>query len=568
MHLASRSMTPRQPPSLSVSSSVSVAPITSLSPSTPSRSSNHEHSSLDGGLSHGRLLGAGWLVDEESPFISPRYSEQSRAWATDQTGLAHSPLQQLPAPSTPPGCWNGGDWDGELLSSPRIAPFARSTFAPGWLPQYATSTAQRRQHGTSAPPSLQHSSRASNTAHSTTEDRPAASVRVVASARQRPRSAALTKQQRAELRKTRHRAIDLRRRLREQSAINALQRLNGDGERSQVQPTSAGSSPPSSSSALTAAAEDDEEDEDEEAEAEAGTEATARKRNKNKSRILEETARRYKELQCEVARLTHANRAQNDTISALMAAQLYCYPSHTPDLSLLSPHLAARVSGAVLHSSSLLSSSLSMLLMSAETGCVLDVNERTLRSTGWERSHLLGRRMTPPWSSIPAVPTDTWSDEMRARLDNEGVWVDGADGCMVPAKLQPQYQSVMQLTIDLHAGRIDHVQSVALRLQLRSAHTRSQTSRLYVTPSSRAIADSTRLLLCCCLLPSLLLVLCRDGHVYEVSTSVWLGGAEDAQQRMAGSRVHPTTVTMICSLADAVLVSGTTASHPTKPTLS
>ena len=176
--------------------------------------------------------------------------------------------------------------------------------------------------------------------------------------------------------------------------------------------------------------------------------------------------------------------------------------------------------------------------------------------------------MTPPWSSIPAVPTDTWSDEMRARLDNEGVWVDGADGCMVPAKLQPQYQSVMQLTIDLHAGRIDHVQSVALRLQLRSAHTRSQTSRLYVTPSSRAIADSTRLLLCCCLLPSLLLVLCRDGHVYEVSTSVWLSGAEDAQQRMAGSRVHPTTVTMICSLADAVLVSGTTASHPTKPTLS
>ena len=60
-------------------------------------------------------------------------------------------------------------------------------------------------------------------------------------------------------------------------------------------------------------------------------------------------ARRYKELQCEVARLTHA-KPGSERHYQRSHGQLSCTATHPtlPTCPLLSPHLAARVSGAVL----------------------------------------------------------------------------------------------------------------------------------------------------------------------------------------------------------------------------
>ena len=339
------------------------------------------------------------------------------------------------------------------------------------------------------------------------------------------------------MRKERHRRIDLQRRMREQAAIAALQRLI-------EQPSQQHS---------RILEETQQEQGDAREEAGGGEEGEKMSR----SHVLEEAARKVEQLQrlveqqrrtigalrCQL-RVTHQPSPPSDAAS----------PSHA--LSFLPPflshHLNSCISSQALHSSSLLSASLSMLLISAHTGCVLDVNERALTSTGWERSHLIGRRFTPPWDSIPASTDAAWSDVLRATLDGKGVWVDGQDGCgMVPARIQPQYQRAVQLTVDLHEGRIDHVHSVPLRFQLRSVDSGSAVVASSADGCGRAVEGLTQLL---CLRVLLCLCCVRDGRVYEVDSSVWLAGAEEQQDGAEGQHVRrPALVTLICKLTDAVL---------------
>ena len=377
-----------------------------------------------------------------SPSSSPSLSWLESTSSSQQQSVAH----RAPPPVA-----------ARLLPPPAMAPVTASTVHPYMVASVASASASSPSASSSSP--------------STT-----------AATRRRHRAAGLTNGQRSEIRKQKHRNIDLRRRMREQSAINALQRLIDESTWKR-----------SSSPAHHERPSDLINEEDSEVRA-----------KKNKSLIMEETARKYSELQQTVQRLTDSNRAHVDTIKSLVQQLVTQQAANSARIAVsngssspaqllsllplaLSTRVSAELSSHVLHSSCLLSASLSMLLICADSGCVLDMNDQTLSSTGWEKSHLLGRRITPPWNSIPTNLDVPWSRELRARLDIEGVWVDGLDGHMVPAKIQPQYRKVMLQTIDMHEGRIDHVKACPFRLQLKSAqsHTHAERHAQHTRPPQR-----------------------------------------------------------------------------------
>ena len=339
-----------------------------------------------------------------------------------------------------------------------------------------------------------------------------------ATSRQRKRVAGLTQQQRAELKRQKHREIDANRIQREKAAVRRLTQLTDAQQQQQTR-------------------DDKIEDDEEEAEEGGGGGSS---RSRDKVTVLEDSARKIDELQRLVSRLTDACNAQqaNNRTLVLQLQMAVRQPPALPSstlssssstsslpssassasshpLSLLPPavsqQLDAHIGSASLRSSWFVSSSVAIAVIRCSTGCVLDVNDRLLHESGWQRSHIIGRMMCPPYDYI--VEPTAYSEKSFQDLSTQRILVDGPDGRLVPARTQRQYERSKILIQELYRGQKQSIFCV-FRYQM------------------------------------------KDGHVYEVKSAVWTTSWAEEQCADGVVRRRPESTFMVCSYADAVRVEG------------
>ena len=332
----------------------------------------------------------------------------------------------------------------------------------------------------------------------------------------RKRTAGLTAQQRAELKRQKHREIDANRIQREKAAVKKLTVLT----------TTSNSLQQLSSGGRDEIVEEEEEEEVEEVEG-----------RRDKVTVLEDSARKIYELQRLVSRLTDAcdaQQANNRTLvlqlqlairqqpppllssprsssSALSSSAASSDSSHPLSLlpSLVSQRLDAHIGSASLHSSWFVSSSVAIAVIRVSTGCVLDVNDRLLHESGWQRPHIVGRLMCPPYDLI--IARESYTEQSFLDLSPQRILVDGPDGRLVPARTQRQYERSKVLIQELYRGDKQHIFCV-FRYQM------------------------------------------KDGRVYEVQSTVWTTSWLEERGKDGVVRRKPESVFMVCSYPDAVIV--------------
>jgi len=327
--------------------------------------------------------------------------------------------------------------------------------------------------------------------------------------------AGLTAQQRAELKRQKHREIDANRIQREKAAVKRLTALT-TAEQQQRQ-------------SGEERKEDDDEREAEEAEG-----------RRDKVTVLEDSARKIDELQRLVSRLTDAcNVQQVNNRSLVMQLQQAARQSPSQStsprsssnassasshpLSLLSSsvsqQLDAHIGAASLHSSWFVQSSVCIAVIRCATGCVLDVNDRFLTESSWERRHVVGRLICPPTDYILAP--HKYTQHSFDQLSKQRFLVDGPDGRLVPSRTQPQYMRSREMIRALYRGEKHNI-FCAFRYQM------------------------------------------KNGRVHEVKSAAWAtswveepceeAGGGDGSDGSVAVRRRPECIFLVCSFSDAVCV--------------
>ena len=128
-------------------------------------------------------------------------------------------------------------------------------------------------------------------------------------------------------------------------------------------------------------------------------------------------------------------------------------------------HLDDETRSQSLHSSAFLSCPLSLLLVSVDTGTVVDANARLFQSVGWERYHVIGPLLTAPYKHL-IDPSSTTRIE-RQQFKQRRLLVENKEKQMVPSRPAQQYKSGQEAIVDVACGRRQQQWSV-WRLYLRS----------------------------------------------------------------------------------------------------
>ena len=212
-------------------------------------------------------------------------------------------------------------------------------------------------------------------------------------------------------------------------------------------------------------------DEEEEEESEAGGGGEDERKAKAKLRVLQDSARKMAEMHTLIERLVDTNRSlvhqlARATNRPIPAAQ----QSAALALSILpptGPQLEAAVVSQSLGSTLFLSSGVGQLVVDVASGSVVDVNDRFLAVTRWERPHMLGRILIAPHDLMTAGVAELSADRHRY-IYSQSVLVDQPDGTLAPARLDDKI--AMKATVDavraLYRGEVDWC-SVVWRLPLR-----------------------------------------------------------------------------------------------------
>ena len=181
--------------------------------------------------------------------------------------------------------------------------------------------------------------------------------------------------------------------------------------------------------------------------------------------LLEESVEHIKQLRLLVAQLTSAcNQYQASThykpmdhSMPALASPSTAHLRHLPASA--SPFLAAHIRRLSLHSSMYVSSPVCVTILHVPTGLIADVSESQLRHTGWQRPHLVGRRMFPPLQAMLQAKTNLTNPDSDVMQDTRTL-VRGEAGRLVASKQEPQYESSVQLAQQLLRGEKDVVVAV------------------------------------------------------------------------------------------------------------
>ena len=270
----------------------------------------------------------------------------------------------------------------------------------------------------------------------------------VSPARSRPYTRAVNRgAQPATVRRQKHREVDTTRRQKETIAFKKLATLAARRVRVERQRG----------------------DEDEEEEGEGGGEDE--RKAKAKLRVLQDSARKMSEMHTLIERLVDTNRS---LVHQLALATNRPVPNAQQSSALalsilppMGPQLEAAVVSQSLGSTLFLSSNVGQLVVDVLSGSVVDVNDRFMAVTRWERPHLLGRILVAPYDLMTAGVT-TLSPERHRAIHSQSVLVEGPDGQLAPARLDEKV--AMTATVDavraLYKGEVDWI-SVVWRLPLR-----------------------------------------------------------------------------------------------------
>ena len=183
--------------------------------------------------------------------------------------------------------------------------------------------------------------------------------------------------------------------------------------------------------------------------------------------LLEASVQHIQQLQLLVAQLTSAPHQYAASGCAMqngqplpLSASAYSSSAHLRHSSQSSAFdLAGLIRNSSLHSSMFVLSPVCITLLHVPTGLIADASDSFLLRTGWQRSHIVGRRMFPPLETMLREPlhlTNPHSDAMR---DNR-ILVQGQGGRLVHSKQEPQYESSVQLAQQLLRGERDAVVAV------------------------------------------------------------------------------------------------------------
>ena len=178
--------------------------------------------------------------------------------------------------------------------------------------------------------------------------------------------------------------------------------------------------------------------------------------------ILEQSVRRIEQLQLLVTQLAQLCNQQlpcdsqpqprrNITPSA---ASSDCHLDLLPRF--VSSHLDSRLRRESLHASMFVQSSVCLALFEVSSGLITDVSDRFLQHTGWERSHLVGRRWMPPLHAL----TSTSQPQFTAVQHDRRVLVEGAGGRLEESRPEPQCERSLQLLGELYRGQCDSIDVV------------------------------------------------------------------------------------------------------------
>ena len=278
--------------------------------------------------------------------------------------------------------------------------------------------------------------------------------------RRRQRIPGLTKQQRTERKKQKHREIDAIRRHREHAVVLKMQSLmeGSNGPHGSRQHKRA-------RGAAEEAAEHNSDDSSDEEGGEDGSSTTKRPADKmDKASVMERAAEHMERMQAVLQQMAAACTKQQQhlrtflehqqRLSATASTSATASPPHP--LSTLHPYasqrLYAHVGSVTLDSAGAMSDSSAIMVVSLATGCFLHANGRFLSMTGWQPSHLIGRLMMPP-------PHSFVHQRVMPALPNSYL-VDGPDGRMQEACFFDQHERSKQLMGLLLAGQLRSVTAV------------------------------------------------------------------------------------------------------------
>ena len=274
----------------------------------------------------------------------------------------------------------------------------------------------------------------------------------------------LTKQQRTERKKQKHREIDAVRRHREHGAVTRMQQLMEGGISSSGKhgrhKRLKGAADESAEQDSDGSSDEGEQQQDQEAGEESGGTTKRRGDKMDKVSVMERAAEHMERMQAVLQQMVAACTNQQQHLryflqhqQRLSAAAASCSTASSssapPPLSTLHPYasqrLHAHVGSAALSSAYHLSAPGAIMVVSLATGCFLHANDRFLSLTGWQPSHLIGRLMMPPPHSfvhqriVPAHPNS--------------YLVDSPDGLMREACFFEQHEHSKQLMGLLLAGQ-------------------------------------------------------------------------------------------------------------------
>ena len=237
-------------------------------------------------------------------------------------------------------------------------------------------------------------------------------------------------------RRRRQREADLQRRYREQRSLAQLQQLMTPSSRIESEQKA-----------------NDEEDED--------------GKLRTRADLLEESVQQIAQLQLLVIQLTSTcNELQQRSSGCAFPAERSLPALATPSTSLLrhlppsaSAFLANHVRRLSLHSSMFVHSPVAVTLLHVPSGLIADASESQLEHTGWERAHLIGRRMFPPLHVMLSDPMLMINPHAEIMRDNRTL-VAGEGGRVVSSKQEPQYESSLRLAHQLVTGAKDIIVAV------------------------------------------------------------------------------------------------------------
>ena len=264
--------------------------------------------------------------------------------------------------------------------------------------------------------------------------------------------AGLSAEERADLKRRQHRDIDTQRRHREQAAVRKLQQLIRD-------------------KALTSLPEynqlegrldvnEEEEEEDVGTERETYTEEGGETSRKDKVSILEQSAQQIQRMRQLIDHLAEKCRGEQITnrqlfIDLQAANNRLSTSSPSSSSSALTPTYSRIVdyheANQSVYSSFFLSASVGLYHVLAQSGKVVDLNNRCLELTGWRREFVIDRLLTAPYHLIVKESSQIQREEMT-QLDESRYLMEGSDGRAEFVRSEKQYDRTIRLQKELYRG--------------------------------------------------------------------------------------------------------------------